>query len=45
VLRDLARPGRWGALLGLKPRRHELILVRRHGRAGTWAAEEATPTD
>lgn len=45
LLRDLARPGRWGALLGLRPRRHELILVRRHGRAGTWAAEEATPTD
>ena len=43
LMREVVRPGRWPALLGLAPRRHELILVRRHGRAGTWDAEDADP--
>ena len=39
---ELLRPWRWDRWWGGEVRsRHEILLVRTHGRAGTWAPEDA----
>jgi len=42
LLGDVLRPWRWARLVGAQVRtRHEVVLVRRHGRSGTWSPEDA----
>lgn len=39
-LGDLLWPPRWRRLVGVEARSHEVILVPRHGRAGTWTPDD-----
>ncbi|MEC7948590.1 MAG: hypothetical protein VX265_13580 [Myxococcota bacterium] len=42
LLGEVLTPWRWGRWVGVQARaRHEVVLVRRHGRAGTWTPAEA----
>lgn len=42
LLGELLWPPRWGQLVAQRPRSvHEVVMVRRHGRSGTWTAEDA----
>lgn len=42
LIGDILRPWRWARLVGRQVRtEHDVVLVRRHGRAGTWTPEDA----
>lgn len=42
LLTEVARPWRWDRWWGGEARRqHEILLIRYHGRAGTWTPEDA----
>jgi hypothetical protein len=42
LLGEVLTPWRWGRFVGRQVRAdHQLVMVRKHGRAGTWTPEDA----